>query len=148
MPELQAECGETTELSFPTPYSSTVELPELISESKWVGPIHVWPRWPSVTMGRKKVNELFQTRVQRGWPGCIHNSKLKAITRKDHFPPPFIDPLVARSAGYSYYCVFDGYSSYNHVTWILANKRTPLSHLPLVCLPVGICRLDHATHLP
>jgi hypothetical protein len=76
----------------------------------------VWPRWPSVTMGRKKDNKLFQTRVQRGWKGCIHNSKLKAITRKDHFPPPFIDPLVAQSVGYSYYCVFDGYSSYNHVT--------------------------------
>jgi hypothetical protein len=116
VPESQVECGETTELSFPTPYSSTVELPELISDSKWVGPIHVWRRWPSVTMGRKKDNELFQTRVQRGWKGCIHNSKLKAITRKDHFPPPFIDPLVARLVGYSYYCVFDGYSSYNHVT--------------------------------
>jgi hypothetical protein len=115
-PESQAECGEITELPFPTPYSSAVELPELIFGSKWVGPIHVWPRWPSVTVGRKKNNELFQTHVQRGWPGCIHNSKLKAIIRKDHFPPPFIDPLVARSAEYSYYCVFDGYSSYNHVT--------------------------------
>jgi hypothetical protein len=69
-----------------------------------------------VTMGRKKDNELFQTHVQRKWQGCIHNSKLKAFTRKDHIPPPFIDPLVARSAGYSYYYVFDGYSSYNHVT--------------------------------
>ena len=75
----------------------------------------MWPRWPSVTMGEKKDNELFQTHVQRQWQGCIHNSKLKAITWKDHFPPPFIDLLVARSAGYSYYCVFDGYSSYNHV---------------------------------
>ena len=67
-------------------------------------------------MGRKKHNKLFQTRIQRGWQGCIHNSKLKAITRKDLFPPPFIDPFVARSTRYSYYCVFDGYSSYNHVT--------------------------------
>ena len=116
IPETQPDCGETTELSLPTPYSSAVESLELIFESKWVGPIHVWPRWPSVTMGKKKDNELFQTRVQRGWQGCIYNSKLKAITRKDHFPPPFIDPLVARSAGYSYYYEFDGYSSYNHVT--------------------------------
>jgi hypothetical protein len=44
VPELQPECGETTELSFPTPYPSAVELLKLISESKWVGPIHVWPR--------------------------------------------------------------------------------------------------------
>jgi hypothetical protein len=76
----------------------------------------VWPRWPSVTIGRNKDNELFQTRVQRGWQGCIHNSKMKAIIRKDHFSPPFIDLLVAQSARHSYYCVFDGYSSYSHVT--------------------------------
>jgi hypothetical protein len=116
IPEMQPDCGETNELSFPTPYASAVESPELISESKWARPIHVWPRWPSVTMGRKNDNELFQTRVQRGWQGCIHNSKLKAITRKDHFLPPFINPLAARSAGYSYNYVFDGYSTYNHLT--------------------------------
>jgi hypothetical protein len=55
--EIQPECGETTELSFPTPYSSVVEPHNLISESKCVGPIHVWPRWPSLTVGRKKDNE-------------------------------------------------------------------------------------------
>ena len=114
--ETQPDYWETTELSFPTPYSSAIESPKLISESKWVGPIHVWPRWPSVALGRKKDNELFQTCVQRGWQGCIHNYKLKAITRKDHFPPPFIDPMVAWSVGYSYFYVFDGYSGYNHVT--------------------------------
>ena len=111
VPELQQECKGIFE-------SSAVGSPELISKGKWGGPIHVWPRWPrwpSVTMGKKKDNVLFQTHVLRGWQGCIHNSKLKAITRKDDFPPPFIDPMVARSARYSYHYVFDGYSSYNHV---------------------------------
>ena len=61
--EMQPECGETTELSIPTPYSSVAEPPDLISESKWVGPIHVWPKWPSVIMGRKRVNEWFSTQV-------------------------------------------------------------------------------------
>jgi hypothetical protein len=65
--EMQPEYGETTELSCPTPYSSVVKPPNLIFESKWVGPIHVWPRWPSVTIGRKKDNEWFSTRVQTGW---------------------------------------------------------------------------------
>jgi hypothetical protein len=32
--EMQPECGETTELSFPTPYSSAVEPSDLISERK------------------------------------------------------------------------------------------------------------------
>jgi hypothetical protein len=55
--ETQPECGETTKLSFPTPYSLAVEPTNLIYESKWVGPIHVWPRWLSVTVGRQKDNE-------------------------------------------------------------------------------------------
>ena len=51
-----------------------------------------------MTMGKKKENKLFKTRVQ-----------------KVDFHSPFIDSLVARSVGYFYHCVFDGYSSYNHV---------------------------------
>ena len=33
--ELQPECRETTELSFPTPYSLVAEPYELIFERKW-----------------------------------------------------------------------------------------------------------------
>jgi hypothetical protein len=64
--EMQLEYGETTKLSFPTPYSSAAEPPDLIFESKWVGPIHVWPKWPNVIMGRKRDNKWFSTRVQIG----------------------------------------------------------------------------------
>ena len=63
IPELQLECRETTQLSFPTPYSSVVEPFKLNFERKWGGPIHVWPRWSSVTVGRKKDSEWFSTRV-------------------------------------------------------------------------------------
>ena len=143
----QPDCGETTELSFPTPYSSTVESPELISESKWVGPIHVWPRWPSVTIGKKKDNELFQTRIQRGWQGCIHNSKLKAITRKDHFPP---HSLIRWWHGQldilTTVCLMVTPAT-TMLLWILASKRTPLSHLSWVHLPIITCHLDNAMHL-
>jgi hypothetical protein len=62
-------------------------------------------------VGRTKDNELFPTHVQIGWKGCIDYSKLKVITRKDHFPPLFIDPLVEHLAGHLYY----SYYSYNHV---------------------------------
>jgi hypothetical protein len=50
--EIQPKCGETTELSFPTTYSSAFEPPSLILESKWVAAIYWWPRWLSLTMGR------------------------------------------------------------------------------------------------
>jgi hypothetical protein len=38
--KIQLECGETTELSFPTTYSSAFEPPDFIFESKWVAPIY------------------------------------------------------------------------------------------------------------
>jgi hypothetical protein len=42
--EIQHDCGETTALLFPTTYSSVIEPPNFISESKWVAPIYRWPR--------------------------------------------------------------------------------------------------------
>ena len=111
IPEIQSECGKTNELSFPTPYSSAIQPPDLISESKWVGPIHVWPKWPSVTVRRKKDNEWFSTRVQTRWQGCIYYSKMKTITRKDRFPPPFFDQFMKWLARYPYFCMLGSYSN-------------------------------------
>jgi hypothetical protein len=42
--EMQPEYEETIELSFPITYSSAFGPPNLISESKWVGVIHWWPK--------------------------------------------------------------------------------------------------------
>jgi hypothetical protein len=67
-----------------------------------------------VTVGRKKDNEWFSTRVQTGWQGCIDYSKMKALTKKDHFPPPFFDQFMKWLAGYPYFCVLGSYSSYDH----------------------------------
>jgi hypothetical protein len=81
-----------------------------ISNSKWVSPIHVVPKRSGVTVVKNKDNELIPTRVQSGWRGCIDYRKLNSMTRKDHFPLPFIDQMVERLAGRAYYCFLDGYS--------------------------------------
>ena len=41
--------------------------------------------------------------------------KLNKAPRKDHFPLPFIDQMLDRLAGYSYYYFLDGYSGYNQI---------------------------------
>ena len=46
MSELQPECGETMEISFPTTCLFAFEPPNFIFESKWVAPIYKRPRWP------------------------------------------------------------------------------------------------------
>ena len=38
------------------------------------------------------------------------------MTRKDHFPLPFIDQMLDRLAGNEYFCFLDGYSGYNQIT--------------------------------
>ena len=37
------------------------------------------------------------------------------MTRKDHFPLPFIDKMLDRLAGNEYFCFLDGYSGYNQI---------------------------------
>ena len=46
---------------------------------------------------------------------CIDYRKLNSTTRKDHFPLPFIDHILEKLAGQSFYCFLDGYSDYNQI---------------------------------
>jgi len=39
-------------------------------------------------------NELIAARTIMGWRMCVDYGKLNKATRKNHFPPPFIDPNV------------------------------------------------------
>lgn len=48
-------------------------------------------------------------RVENGWRMCIDYRKLNKVTRKDHFPLPFIDQMIERLTRHSYFCYLDGY---------------------------------------
>ncbi|XP_070660582.1 uncharacterized protein [Malus domestica] len=83
-----------------------------ISDSRWVSPVQCVPKKSGVTVVTNAENELVPTRIQIGWRVCIDYKKLNATTRKDHFPLPFIDQMLERSAGYAFYCFLDGYSGF------------------------------------
>nr|GFA56572.1 reverse transcriptase domain-containing protein [Tanacetum cinerariifolium] len=57
-------------------------------------------------------NELVPTRLVTGWRVCIDYKKLNEATRKDHFPLPFMNPMLERLDGNEYYCFLDGFSGY------------------------------------
>ena len=83
-----------------------------ISDSNWVSPVQVVPKKIGITIVKNQNDELVPTRIQNGWQVCIDYRKLNVITCKDHFPLPFIDQMLERLAGHSYYCFLDGYSGY------------------------------------
>ena len=86
-----------------------------ITDSKWVAPIHVVPKKTRLTVVKNARDELIPQRVHSGWRMRIDYWKLNLATRKDHFPLPFMDQMLERLAGKSFYCFLDGYSGYNQL---------------------------------
>ena len=86
-----------------------------ISDSQWVSLIQVVPKKSGLTVVENEKGESIPMRTTTGWRVCIDYRKLNVATRKDHFPLPFIDQILERHAGQSYYCFLDGYSEYNEV---------------------------------
>ena len=86
-----------------------------ISDSQWVSPVHVVPKKTGLTLVHNERNELVPMRLQNGWRMCINFRKLNAATRKYHFPLPFIDQMLERLAGKSFFCFLDGFSGYYQI---------------------------------
>ncbi|RVW37642.1 Retrovirus-related Pol polyprotein from transposon 17.6 [Vitis vinifera] len=81
-----------------------------ISDSPWVSPTQVVPKKSGITVIQNEKGEEITTRLTSGWRVCIDYRKLNAVTRKDHFPLPFIDQVLERVSGHPFYCFLDGYS--------------------------------------
>ncbi|GJV65057.1 reverse transcriptase domain-containing protein [Tanacetum coccineum] len=80
------------------------------SDSPWVSPVHCVPKKGGITVVANEENELIPTRLV--WRVCIDYRKLNEVTRKDHFPLPFMDQMLERLVGNEFYCFLDGFSGY------------------------------------
>ena len=83
-----------------------------ISDSSWVSPTQVLPKKSGVTTVLNEKGEEKPTRLTTGWRVCIDYRRLNEVTRKDHFPLPFMDQLLERVSGHPFYFILDGYSGY------------------------------------
>jgi len=86
-----------------------------ILNSAWVNPLRVVPKKSGMEVVRNENNDLIPTRTATGWRMCIDYRKLNDATRKDHYPYPFMDQMLERLAGQSFYYFLDGYSGYNQI---------------------------------
>ncbi|CAN6586227.1 unnamed protein product [Malus baccata var. baccata] len=115
-----------------------------ISDSRWVSPVQVVPKKSGVTVVKNEKQELVPTRVVTGWRVCIDYRKLNAMTRKDHFPLPFLDQMLERLAGYQFYCFLDGYSGYNQIVIAPEDQEKttftcPFGTFAYRRMPFGLC---------
>nr|GEZ07387.1 reverse transcriptase domain-containing protein [Tanacetum cinerariifolium] len=89
-----------------------------ISDSPWVSPVHCVPKKGGFIVVENKENELIPTRLVTGWRVCIDYQKLNDITRKDHFPVPFMDQMLEILAGNEYYCFLDDLQDQEKTTFM------------------------------
>ena len=63
-----------------------------ISDSLWVSPTQVVPKKCGITVVQNEKGEEVSIRPTSGWRVCIDYRRLNSVTRKDHFPLPFLGP--------------------------------------------------------
>jgi hypothetical protein len=115
-----------------------------ISDNQWVSPIQVVPKKSGITVVKNEDEELIPTTITTSWRVCIDYRRLNKVTKKDHFPLPFIDQMLERLAGHSYYCFLDGYSGYNQIAIAPEgqDKTTftcPFGTFAYKRMPFGLC---------
>ncbi|GKD36931.1 reverse transcriptase domain-containing protein [Tanacetum coccineum] len=120
------------------------ELIYPIFDSQWVSPVHCVPEKGGITVIENDNNELIPTRLVTGWRVCIDYRKLNDVTRKDHFPLPFMDQMLERLAGNGYYCFLDGFSGYFQIPIDLQDQEKttftcPYGTFAYRRMPFGLC---------
>ena len=120
-----------------------------ISDSTWVSPTQVVPMKSEVNTVRNEKREEMPTRLTTGWRVCIDYRRLNEVTRKDHFPLPFMDQLLERISNQRFYYFLDGYSGYFQMKIVAEDKENTTFTCPFGTyayrrMPFGLCN-DPAT---
>ncbi|WKA10552.1 hypothetical protein VitviT2T_028117 [Vitis vinifera] len=114
------------------------------SDSPWVSPTQVVPKKSRITVVQNEKGEEIATRLTSGWRVCIDYRKLNDVTRKYHFPLPFIDQVLERVSGHHFYCFLDGYSGYFQIEINVEDQEKTTFTCPFGTyayrrMPFGLC---------
>ena len=112
-----------------------------------MSPTQVVPKKSGITMVQNDKGEEISTTLTTGWRVCIDYSRLNVVTRKDHFPLPFIDQVLERVSGHPFYCFLDGYSRYFQIEIDVEDQEKTTFHVPIwhLCIQENVFRLMQCT---
>ncbi|XP_070021938.1 uncharacterized protein [Nicotiana sylvestris] len=77
-------------------------------------------------------NELIPTITVTRWRVCMDYLKLNKVTRKDHFPLPFLYQMLDSLANSAFYCFLNGCPDYNQILIALEDQETTTFTCPYV----------------
>ena len=102
------------------------------------------PRKGGMIVIKNDKDDLISTRIITWWRMCIDYRKLNDATRKDHYPLLFMDQMLERLTGKSYYCFLDGYSGYNQIAVDPKDQEKtaftcPFGVIAYRRMPFGLC---------
>ena len=115
-----------------------------ITDSPWISPVHMVPKKSGITVTINEKGEEVPMRMTTGWRVCIDYRRLNAVTKKDHYPLPFIDQILEKLSGENYFCFLDGYSGYNQVNIFPKDQEKttftcPIGTFAFERMPFGLC---------
>ncbi|XP_069150303.1 uncharacterized protein [Solanum lycopersicum] len=74
-----------------------------IADNSWVCPFQCVPKKGGMIVVPNEKNELVPMRPVTGWRVHMDYQNLNALTKRDHFPIPFMDQMLDRLAGKGFY---------------------------------------------
>ena len=113
-----------------------------------MSPTQVVPKKSGVTTVCNEKGEEMPTHLTTGWRVCIDYRRLNEVTRKDHFPLPFMDQLLKKISSHPFYCFLDGYQAIFKLRLLLKTRRRQPSPAHLAHILTGGCPFACVMPLP
>ncbi|KAK1605233.1 hypothetical protein QYE76_028906 [Lolium multiflorum] len=114
-----------------------------IEEERWVSPVHCVPKKGGMTVVPNDNDELIPQRIVVGYRMCIDFRKVNKVTKKDHYPLPFIDQMLERLSKNTHFCFLDGYSGFSQIVKAKDQEKTtftcPYGTYAYRRMPFGLC---------
>ncbi|KAK1684511.1 hypothetical protein QYE76_045359 [Lolium multiflorum] len=115
-----------------------------IADSRWVSPVHCVPKKGGMTVVPNDNDELIPQRVVVGYRMCIDFRKVNKVTKKDHYPLPFIDQMLERLSKNTHFCFLDGYSGFSQIAFKAKDQEKTTFTCPYGTyayrrMPFGLC---------